>query len=45
LSLTLNKELKVYGSVENIAGIGISVPNFDQPAGTVISGGLQYAFN
>ncbi len=45
LSLTLDKELKVYGSVENIAGIGISVPNFDQPVGTVISGGLQYIFN
>jgi hypothetical protein len=45
LSLTFDKELKVYSSVENIAGIGISVPDFDQPVGTVISGGLQYTFN
>jgi hypothetical protein len=45
LSLMLDKELKVYGSVENIAGIGISVPDSDQPVGTVISGGLQYTFN
>jgi len=45
LSLILDKELKVYGSVENIAGIGISVPDFDQPVGMIISGGLQYTFN
>jgi hypothetical protein len=45
LSLTLDKQLKVYGSVENIAGIGISVPNFDQPVGTVTSIGIQCCFN
>ena len=45
LSLTLDKQLKIYGSVENIAGIGISVPDFDQPVGTVVSMGIQCTFN
>jgi hypothetical protein len=45
LAFTLDKQLKVYGSIENIAGIGISVPNFDQPVGTVISAGFQYHFD
>ncbi len=45
LSLTLDKQLKIYGSVENITGIGISVPDFDQPVGTVVSMGIQCTFN
>jgi hypothetical protein len=45
LSLTLDKQLKVYGSVENITAIGISVPDFDQPVGTVVSMGIQCTFN
>jgi len=44
LACAISKELKVYGSVENIAGIAGSVPDFDQPAGTVLSAGFQGTF-